>query len=106
MECPVTGFEFMIEIGMNGHDAEEAKKSLEEIMPEAPYFFTGVATTSYIEKQMKEAGEKMGEHTDNGQLYEFYKGQFLAFREILQPEVYGKDAKVDEKEKEEVTKDE
>lgn len=35
------------------------------------------------------AGKQMHESTHNGQLYEFYKGQFLAFREILYPETYG-----------------
>ncbi len=59
-----------------------------------------IATDEYIENRMKEAGDKMGKHTDNGQLYEFHKGQFLAFREILHPETYGKDVKVDEKVKE------
>jgi len=46
---------------------------------------------------MKEAGDKMHEHTGNGQLYEFYKGRFLAFREILYPNTYG-DTKEAEKE--------
>lgn len=57
-----------------------------------------IATDEYIENRMKEAGDKMGKHTDNGQLYEFYKGQFLAFREILKPEIYGKDVKEVDKE--------
>lgn len=52
-----------------------------------------IATDEYIEARMEEASKLMGEHTDNGQLYEFYKGRFLAFREILKPEIYGKDVK-------------
>ena len=56
-----------------------------------------IATDEYIERRMKEAGDLMGKHTDNGQLYEFHKGQFLAFREILHPEIYGRDAKEVEK---------
>lgn len=97
LECPITGYEFIVEIGMNGHNEEEAKKTLSEQMPEVPFFFTGMATKSYLERRMKEAGDKMGEHTDNGQQYEYYKGRFLAFREILFPNVYG-DTKEDEKE--------
>ncbi len=52
-----------------------------------------IATDEYIKNRMVIASKQMGENTDNGQLYEFYKGQFLAFREILQPEIYGKDVK-------------
>ena len=47
---------------------------------------------------MTVASKQMGENTGNGQLYEFYKGQFLAFREIMYPETYGKDAKEGNKE--------
>ena len=59
------------------------------------------ANDEYIKARMNEAGKKQGENTDNGQVYEFYKGQFLAFREILEPEIYGKDAKITKKEEEE-----
>ncbi len=57
-----------------------------------------IATDEYIKNRMAIASKQMGENTDNGQLYEFYKGQFLAFREILQPEIYGRDAKEVDKE--------
>ncbi len=56
-----------------------------------------IATKTYIKRRMKEAGDKMRENTSNGQLYEFYKGRFLAFREILYPDTYG-DTKEAEKE--------
>lgn len=88
--CPITGYEFMIEIGMNGHNEEEAKKNIDDILGDlCPYFLTGTATKKYIERRMKEAGDKMGENTDNGQVYEYYKGRMLAFREILHPDTYG-----------------
>jgi len=94
-DCAVTGFEFIVSVGMNGRDKEDAIKNLKEIMPECPYYITTIAPDQYIQARMDEAGKKQGENTDNGQLYEFYKGQFLAFREILKPEIYGKDAKID-----------
>jgi len=47
------------------------------------------ANDEYIKTRMEEAGKKMGESTHNGPLYEYHKGQFLAFREILKPETYG-----------------
>ena len=47
------------------------------------------ANDEYIKTRMEQAGKKMGENTHNGQLYEYHKGQFLAFREILEPETYG-----------------
>jgi len=56
------------------------------------------ANEEYIKMRMAVASKQMGENTGNGQLYEFYKGQFLAFREILQPEIYGRDAKEGNKE--------
>ena len=89
LECPITGYEFVIEMGMNGHNESEAKRNLDRMMPDVPYFFTDTATKTYIKRRMKEAGDKMGEHTDNGQQYEYYKGRFLAFREILYPNDYG-----------------
>ncbi len=61
-----------------------------------------IATDEYIENRMAIAGKQMGENTDNGQLYEFYKGQFLAFREILHPETYGRDAPEPKKEEKEI----
>lgn len=39
----------------------------------------------YAKYKMKEAGELMSKNTDNGQLYEFHKGQFLAFRQVVDP---------------------
>ena len=56
-----------------------------------------IANEEYIKARMAIAGTQMHESTHNGQLYEFYKGQFLAFREILEPETYGrKEVKKDE----------
>ncbi|HEC63960.1 MAG TPA: hypothetical protein ENI23_01555 [bacterium] len=55
------------------------------------------ATEDYIKSRMEEAGKLQGENTDNGQLYEFHKGQFLAFREVLDPEHYGRNVKLTEK---------
>ena len=101
LECPVTGFEFIVSIGVNGHDKEDAIKNLNEMMPHCPYYITTIAPDQYIEARMEEASKLMGEHTGNGQAYEYYKGRFLAFREILKPEIYGKDAKLTEKEEEE-----
>jgi len=93
-DCAVTGFEFIVSVGMNGKDKEDALKNLNKIMPECPYYVTGIAPDQYIQARMDEASKKQGENTDNGQLYEFYKGQFLAFREILKPEIYGKGVKL------------
>ena len=39
----------------------------------------------YAQEQMKISGKLMGENTDNGQLYEFHKGQFLAYRKVADP---------------------
>ena len=39
----------------------------------------------YAKQRMKESSKLMGRNTDDGQLYEFHKGQFLAFREIIDP---------------------
>ena len=41
-----------------------------------------------VELLMKESGELMGKNTNNAQLYEFHKGQFLMARQILFPEKY------------------
>lgn len=43
-------------------------------------------TRDYAQQRMEESSELMGKNTDNAQLYEYHKGQFLAFREILKPE--------------------
>ena len=40
LNCVVTGFEFIVSIGVNGHDEEDAIKNLKEMMPECPYFIT------------------------------------------------------------------
>jgi len=39
--------------------------------------------SEYAKLRMKEASTLMSENTENGQLYEFHKGQFLAFREVI-----------------------
>ena len=101
MECNVKGFDFVAELGMNGHDEKDAKYQLNRMMPDIPWHVTNCATEQYIKRRMNEAGKLMGESTGNGQLYEYHKGQFLAYREILYPDIYGKDDKKDEKEKEE-----
>lgn len=88
--CCVTGYEFMVEIGSNGHNKEEAKEYLKKYLSEVPAFFTDTATKSYIERRMKESGERMSANIQSAKLYEYYKGQFLAFREILEPEHYGR----------------
>jgi len=90
-DCAVTGFEFIVSVGMNGKDKEDALKNLNEIMPECPYYVTGIAPDQYIQARMEEASKLMGDNTGNGQVYEYYKGRFLAFREILQPEIYDKE---------------
>ncbi|NIU00377.1 MAG: hypothetical protein GWN01_05390, partial [Nitrosopumilaceae archaeon] len=46
--------------------------------------------STHLFNRMKESLEKMGKNTGNSNVYEFYKGQFLAFREAMLPEVYGK----------------
>lgn len=91
-DCAIKGFEFIVSVGMNGRDKEDAIKHLKEIMPECPYYITTIAPDQYIQARMEEASKLMGENTDNGQVYEYYKGRFLAFREILHPDIYGKDA--------------
>ena len=37
----------------------------------------------YAQEQMEISGKLMGENTDNGQLYEYHKGQFLAYRKVV-----------------------
>lgn len=36
----------------------------------------------YANQRMKEASKLMSDNTGNGLLYEYHKGQFLAFREM------------------------
>ena len=98
LNCAVKGFEFIVSVGMNGSNKEDAIKNLKEIMPECPYYITTIAPDQYIQARMEEASKLMSEHTGNGQAYEYYKGRFLAFREILKPEIYGKDVKEVDKE--------
>jgi len=43
--CVVTGFEFIVSIGVNGHNEEDAIKNLKEMMPECPYFITPLKNT-------------------------------------------------------------
>ena len=56
-----------------------------------------IANEEYIKLRMSIAGDQMSASTSNAQLYEFYKGQFLAFREVLEPEIYGLHVKKVEK---------
>lgn len=48
-----------------------------------------IANEEYIKKRMKFASERMSASVLSARLFEFHKGQFLAFREILEPEIYG-----------------
>lgn len=102
IKCVVKGFDFVVEIGMNGSYKKDAKYQLNRIMPDIPWHITECATEQYIKRRMNEAGKLMGENTGNGSLYEYHKGQFLAFREIMYPDTYGKDVKVDKSGKEKV----
>ena len=52
----------------------------------------------YAKERMDEASKLMSANTGIGSLYEYHKGQFLAFREILHPEIYGKYATQPDKE--------
>ena len=44
-----------------------------------------MGTEEYAKLRMEESGKLMHENTGNGQLYEYYKGQFLAFRQVVDP---------------------
>lgn len=72
-------------------DNEGAVETLERIIRKAN-------ALEYAKQRMEISGKLMHENTDNGQLYEFYKGQFLAFRQVIDRLLLGNSRNLDMKE--------
>ncbi|HEC63961.1 MAG TPA: hypothetical protein ENI23_01560 [bacterium] len=78
LQCAVTGFEFLVSIGVNGHDREDALNNLKKITSEFPCCITSMTKDDVdtYNKLIEVLSKHCGETGEN-------EGAFETFNRLL-----------------------